>query len=95
MLRAARAGRTQEVKDFLAAGADYKIPNDFEETAVMFAARYGYLEIVQEFLARITDWDKQWDTALTLATIFNHNKIAQLLRAEKYRRRIKSAAKRG
>ncbi|MCB1174458.1 MAG: ankyrin repeat domain-containing protein, partial [Leptospiraceae bacterium] len=80
MIKAARAGNTRAVRDYLAKGAD---PNaDFKGwTALMYAAYYGHLDMVKTLIAYKADASRKagsWD-ATALAQHSNHAQIVLLL----------------
>jgi ankyrin repeat protein len=75
LLDAARAGRTDEVRDLLAEGADVNTANTAGKTVLMMAAAFGNARIVDILLAEGADVnakDKSQSTAL-IAAAYNGN----------------------
>eukprot|EP00397_Hematodinium_sp_SG-2012_P068637 GEMP01112619.1.p1 GENE.GEMP01112619.1~~GEMP01112619.1.p1 ORF type:complete len:109 (+),score=25.30 GEMP01112619.1:2-328(+) len=77
------------------AGADINRANDFDNTALILAAREGRVEIAETLIATGADINRTnifWDTALAYATEYGHADIAQMLINARERAQIPDTA---
>jgi ankyrin repeat protein len=84
LIKAAREGRTEEVKRLLDEGAYVDAKTIYDLTALMYAADSGHTDIVKLLLVKGADVnakDSRGQTAFYLASKNGHSEIVKLLMA--------------
>ena len=90
LIAASRVGHLSVVKCLVDKGANINATENIGTTALMFAANYGHLEVAQYLISKganvniVVSMQKDGTmyrfTALDFATIYKHNKIAEVLK---------------
>ena len=83
LVRAAYAGNVETVKTLLNEGVNPNSADGIDQTALFFAAKHGFAEVVKALLAGGAEVDKpagrKKRTALFMAAINGHYEIAKAL----------------
>jgi ankyrin repeat protein len=85
-MSAAKKGKLEAIEYFYGAGADLEERNHLGFTALIYAARYGHLEIVIYLVetagVRLSAEDNDGDTALSIASMNGHIEVVRYLHSK-------------